>query len=70
MIQLDHLPHKHPLRNTPLAEIGAKYRWIYSKGNPRTVLRAFAIGGNTFNELRGSWLTEYVWFCEDLPEAG
>jgi len=65
MVRLDTLPQDHPLRNIPLCDIGAQYRWVYSKGNPRPVLRAFGIARNAFNELGQVWTKEYEWYAED-----
>jgi hypothetical protein len=57
---LEQLPYEHPLRNTPLIEIGAFYRnrdvkmW-------REVFPAFGIAKKTFNELGDVWKTWDVW---------
>jgi hypothetical protein len=65
MIRLDTLQPDHPLRNAPLCDIGAQYRWVYSKGRPRPVLRAFGIARNTFNQLGAVWTEQYEWYAED-----
>ena len=67
MILLNDLPKEHHLRNLPLGEIKAKYKWKgASDASPwRTVQRgAPKLVNFTFNELGPSW-TEYdLWGVE------
>jgi hypothetical protein len=59
-LDLKALPPDHPLRNTPLAEIGAQYR---PKGSPgwREVLPSFGIAKKTFNQLSNVWTDNDDW---------
>lgn len=61
MTILHELPTDHPLRNTPLAELGAEYQ-ITTKGQMwHTVRPAYGIARNTYNELGAVWIENHVW---------
>lgn len=62
--RLDLLPPGSPLRQMPLGEIRATYKWIHSKGNPRPVLPSFAISHQCFDNLCGARVDFYEWYCE------
>ena len=50
------LPIDHPLRNRPLGELNAEYRWKHAPGAWRTVnVGAPKLVGHTYNELGNSW---------------
>lgn len=64
---LNDLPNDHPLRNKPLGEINAKYRW---KGaSDKVQWRTVQVGSPklvnfTYNQLGPSW-TDSDWWCVD-----
>lgn len=63
-ILLADLPHEHKLRNTPLGEIGAEYRWKQDKSDKqwRTVqVGAPKLVKHTYNELGNSWTAFDDW---------
>lgn len=60
-ISLPTLPISHPLRNKPLAEIGAQYSNVHGAGKWTTVTRAFGIAYSTFNDLAGTWQENNLW---------
>lgn len=63
---LSALPFDHPLRNTPLAKIGASYQWVNTKlpEEWHRVRPSFTIAKNTFNELGATWTESYRWRAE------
>lgn len=68
MIVLADLPHDHPLRNTPLGQINAQYRWIGDA--PSVPWRTVQVGapklvGSTYNMLGKSWTDNDIWAVED-----
>lgn len=67
MIILNDLDVRHPLRNTPLGEIDAKYKWKRASENVawRTVqVGAPKIVNSTFNDLGMAW-TEWDYWAVD-----
>lgn len=64
MIVLADLPHNHALRNTPLGEINACYRWV---GDSPSVPWRTVQGGapklvnSTYNMLGKSWTEHDIW---------
>jgi hypothetical protein len=66
MILLANLPTDHALRNTPLGELDARYRWKGSTGAWRTVKQgAPKLMNCTYNELGTSWTLFDDWSVED-----
>lgn len=67
MIILNNLPENHELRNLPLKQIGAKYKW---KGDSEKVpWRDVEVGApklvdSTYNQLGNSW-TAFDWWGVD-----
>jgi hypothetical protein len=63
LVPLDTLPADHPLRNKPLAEIGAEYQWDDTKlpNDWHRVHSGFKIAKNTYNELGTTWTKSYRW---------
>lgn len=60
-IIIDDLPKEHPLRNTPLFEIGAYYQ-LLTKGKMWHEVRApYGIAKNTYNQLAPLWKEQHVW---------
>lgn len=59
---LKELPPEHPLRNTPLAQIGAERRNKLNKSWQSVA--NWKIGKNTFNELAPFWLETSEWRVE------
>lgn len=64
---LNDLPEKHPLRNKPLGEINAMYRW--KKASEKAQWHTVQVGApklvkNTFNELGEAW-TKHDWWVTD-----
>lgn len=55
------LPEDHPLRNTPLGKLNAKYK-IGERFRP--VLPSFGIAGSTWNQLGKVW-TQHDWELDD-----
>lgn len=53
----------HPLRNSPLSDIGAEYRFEGAKVW-REVKPTFAIAGSTFNALGDVWKDGKDWRAE------
>ena len=69
MLKLSNLPKGHVLRNTPLKDIKAKYRWKWAP--PSSPWRTVEVGSpklvnNTYNELGNSW-TEFDDWVVDEP---
>jgi hypothetical protein len=63
MIDLKTLPADHPLRNRPLAEIGAEYS---NRGGPwKQVLPSYRIAKACYNALGDIWTTHDEWRCTD-----
>ena len=60
MILLSDLEHEHPLRNTPLLIIGAKFKQKALK-NWKDVTPNMNISKNTFNELGDVWTNWDDW---------
>lgn len=60
-VSLPALPISHPLRNKPLAEIGAQYSNIHGAGKWTTVTAGFGIAKATFNDLTGTWIENNLW---------
>ena len=63
-IVLNTLPEDHPLRNTPLGELDAEYRWY--KAADTAQWRTVRVGApklipHTFNELGTAWTTWDIW---------
>lgn len=75
MILLAALPHDHSLRNAPLIEIGAEYRWCGGRvaSSWRPVRDVFTIAKNSYNELGPAWTTHDEWratrAAKGLPHA-
>jgi hypothetical protein len=63
---LSTLPSDHPLRNTPLGQIGAEYQWVNTKLPEQwhRVTKGATIARNTFNELAANWTESYRWRAE------
>jgi len=64
---LNDLPENHPLRNKPLGEINAMYRW--KKASEKAQWRTVQVGSpklvkHTYNELGEAW-TKYDWWTAD-----
>jgi len=59
---LKDLPVEHELRNTPLHEIKAEYRYLGSK-LWRQVRPAYGIAKKTFNQLASCWTDYDEWRC-------
>lgn len=69
MVDLKQLPREHPLRNAPLADIGAEYQW--EKGGPwKQVFHSFRIAGSTFNSLGAVWTDDWTWRATDEVSDG
>lgn len=65
---LNELPEDHPLRNTPLGQINAKYRWVGDA--PSVPWRTVQVGapklvGFTFNQLGAAWTDHDIWAVEN-----
>jgi hypothetical protein len=58
---LSALPISHPLRNRPLAEIGARYSNVHGNGRWTTVTPAFGIAKTTYNDLGQTWKENNLW---------
>lgn len=66
-VQLHTLAREHPLRNQPLASLGAEIRL---KGKTAWLpLKTWRIGRNTYNEVEPFW-TLYHEFQIPLEDAG
>ena len=63
MISLSDLPPEHKLRNTPLADIKAKYKHT-SERTYREVLPSFGIAKRTYNELGVVWTKDTDFITE------
>ena len=61
---LNDLPHDHPLRNTPLIELGAEYQIKDSKVWAK-VTPPYGIAKKTFNQLGKVWTTWDKWRVEN-----
>jgi hypothetical protein len=60
MIELDKLPENHPLRNTPLADIGTEFKhpqWDQF----RPIERGRPLADSTYNTLSEEWIRYYKW---------
>jgi len=66
-VALADLPLEHPLRNTPLAQIGAEYQWVNTKMPKQwhRVNRSFTIARHTFNDLGATWTDSYRWRAQE-----
>jgi hypothetical protein len=63
-VRIDTLPPEHPLRNKPLAEIGARYQ----QDGFREVKRVGpkdGIAKATFNKLGSVWTHNTVWEAQE-----
>lgn len=60
-LALKDLPFMHELRNTPLAQIGARYSNLHGNGRWNFVTPAFAIGAKSYNELNSAWHDNHLW---------
>jgi hypothetical protein len=62
-VPLAELSPEHPLRNAPLVEIGAEYRWCGGKVPTlwRPVRDAYLIAKSTYNELGPAWTQHDEW---------
>lgn len=54
------LPYDHAARNSPLAVIGAEYRFEGTK-TWFDVKPSFGIAKNTFNQLGPAWTNKHEW---------
>ena len=68
---LNDLPEKHPLRNTPIGKLQAKYRW--KKASEKAQWRSVEVGSpklvdKTFNQLSEAWTKWDWWVAEDWDE--
>lgn len=63
-MNLARLPVSHILRNTPLVDIGARYRQEGTKVW-RKVLPSFGIALATYNTLGTVWTRNAEWECDD-----
>jgi hypothetical protein len=68
MTSLAELPHEHPLRNTPLTTIGARYRWKHG-GSWKTVLPTYKIAQLTYNTLGPAWTAHDIWEATEPQPA-
>lgn len=64
MIILSDLPKYHSLRNAPLADIGAEYKWKNTKEWKR-VTPSYRIAKCTYNELAPAWTDYHDWRAND-----
>lgn len=60
-INLSKLPPEHPLRNTPLHQIGAEYRNL--KKRDFVSVGTIKIHIATYNQLSGPWIECNEWRC-------
>lgn len=65
MALLHELPADHPLRNTPLGEIGAEVRNLQS--TLWRDLKTWYIGRCTYNQLGDSWTSTNEFRAVDWP---
>jgi hypothetical protein len=70
-VLLGELPLEHPLRNTPLAKMGAEYQWEQTKRQEEwhLVTAHFRIAKNTFNELGATWTRSYRWRANERTDG-
>lgn len=66
---LNNLPIEHELRNTPLGQINAKYRW--KKASDMVQWRTVQVGSPklvnfTFNQLGSAWTESDWWIVDDM----
>ena len=59
-VLLNELPSEHPLRNTPLIEIGAEYQIKDSKVWAK-VTPPYGLAKKTFNQLGDVWTKHDKW---------
>jgi hypothetical protein len=69
LIFLNTLEPNHILRNTPLGEIKAKYRW--KKASDNIAWRTVEVGAPklvsyTFNQLGPAWTESDWWVTDDM----
>lgn len=65
-IDLSILPKEHPMRNTHLSAIKARYRHLGVPADTRTILASWKIAQKTFNELGPAWfLGPTIWEAVD-----
>jgi hypothetical protein len=57
------IPHDHPLRNKPLAKIGAQTRWKKTKADTgwKTIKHHWRISSCHYNDLGPAWITHSDW---------
>lgn len=65
MQSLSELPEDHPLRNSPLAAIGAEYRCTNGGSRWIAIREAMGIGRVSYNQLRGTWIENNEWRVVD-----
>jgi hypothetical protein len=66
---LNDLPLEHPLRNTPLGEINAKYKWKKaSETAPWLEVKVGApkLATFTYNQLGETWTNSDWWKTDDM----
>ena len=68
-VSLPALPIDHPLRNRPLAEIGARYSNKHGLGTWTTVKRSFGIARTAFNDLSSTWRDNNLWQAPLAPQV-
>jgi hypothetical protein len=57
---LEYLAEDHPMRNAPLAEIGAQFK--HCMGHEfKTVEPGRGLAFDTYNTLQGAWLSFFEW---------
>ena len=59
-VLLGNLPVDHPLRNAPLASIGAETKWLHGK-QWKPVERHWKIAMKCFNDLSDAWTGSWEW---------
>lgn len=62
MIELHTLDTDHPLRNTPLIQIGGQYKHMGDKVF-REIFPNFAIAKVSYNQLAEVWTNNSVFIC-------
>ena len=56
------LPVDHPLRNTPLLAINARYKWRESQGTLwKFVMPNYSISKLSYNQLGSAWTEFDIW---------
>lgn len=60
--RIDDLPHDHPLRNTPLSYICARYKWRETQSALwKYVMPSYAIATKSYNQLGAAWTEFDIW---------